>query len=58
MRNQPPNNFFSKLARIIAFAAFVIGLLIFLFGMLPMVAVSSWGPDKVARFGKLGQQLG
>lgn len=49
--------FFSKLARFIAFAALMIGLFIFLFALLPLVAGSYWGPDELARFGKLGKQL-
>ena len=49
--------FFSKLARLIAFAAIVTGLLIFLFAMLPLVAASYWRPDELARFGNLGKQL-
>jgi hypothetical protein len=48
--------FFSKLARFIAIALFAIGLLTLLFGMLPMVA-GTWGPDEIARFGKLGKYL-
>lgn len=48
---------FSRLTRFIALPAFALGLLIFLFGMLPIVAGSCWGPDEAARFGKLGKQL-